>query len=252
MPRTRSLAWSELKIGIVAVVALVAGERADLPARRRRRASSGSATRSRPSSTTSPGSRRARRCASPASRSARSSDVELRRRPGRSRRWRSRRSTAAADHDRVARDARARCRCSARRAVDITPSSEGTPIPEWGYVPTGRPPASIAEVGDAGDRGHRGGDGAAAGHPRRPRHGGQALHRRCGLPRLDALVQSAERVASQIASGRGTLGRLTNDPTRCTTRWRPRSATSMRSRRAFAAARAASGSSSTIRRWPTR
>ncbi len=37
MPRTRSLAWSELKIGIVAVAALVAGRHARLRRRRRRR-----------------------------------------------------------------------------------------------------------------------------------------------------------------------------------------------------------------------
>jgi len=29
-------------------------------------------------------------------------------------------------------------------AVDITPSTKGTPIPDWGYVPSGKPPASFA------------------------------------------------------------------------------------------------------------
>ena len=28
-------------------------------------------------------------------------------------------------------------------AVDITPSLRGTPIPEWGYVPAGPPPAQL-------------------------------------------------------------------------------------------------------------
>src|SRR6186713_37336 len=31
-------------------------------------------------------------------------------------------------------------------AVDITPASQGTPIPDWGYVPAGPAPGSIADV----------------------------------------------------------------------------------------------------------
>src|SRR5215204_1004603 len=31
-------------------------------------------------------------------------------------------------------------------AVDITPSTAGTPVPEWGYVKTGRTPAQIADI----------------------------------------------------------------------------------------------------------
>src|SRR5882762_6512396 len=31
-------------------------------------------------------------------------------------------------------------------AVDITPSSKGTPIPEWGYVPSGRTAAGFADL----------------------------------------------------------------------------------------------------------
>ena len=33
-------------------------------------------------------------------------------------------------------------------AVDISASSEGTPIPEWGYIPSNPPPPTIAEVGE--------------------------------------------------------------------------------------------------------
>ena len=31
-------------------------------------------------------------------------------------------------------------------AVDITPSSKGTPIPEWGYVPTGKTAAGLSDL----------------------------------------------------------------------------------------------------------
>ena len=38
-------------------------------------------------------------------------------------------------------------------AVDITPSSAGTPIPEWGYVPPGRTPAQLADITDQASQG---------------------------------------------------------------------------------------------------
>lgn len=97
-------------------------------------------------------------------------------------------------------------------AVDISPSSEGTPIPEWGYIPTGPTAPTIAEVGALAS------EGIAETTQllkdiRRGRGTVGKLFTDEGVYRdLNALVQSADRVASQIASGRGTLGRLTNDP----------------------------------------
>lgn len=97
-------------------------------------------------------------------------------------------------------------------AVDITASSRGTPIPEWGYIPTGPPPPTIAEVGVQATQGLeeatrllqdiRTGRGTVG-----KLFTDEALYRD-----INALVLSADRVASQIANGRGTLGRLTNDP----------------------------------------
>lgn len=97
-------------------------------------------------------------------------------------------------------------------AVDITPSSQGTAIPEWGYIPAGPPPQSIADIGNQASAGIseatlllreiRDGRGTVG-----------KLFTDDGVYRdLNALLASADRVASQIASGRGTLGRLTNDP----------------------------------------
>jgi phospholipid/cholesterol/gamma-HCH transport system substrate-binding protein len=96
-------------------------------------------------------------------------------------------------------------------AVDITPSGEGTPIPEWGYIPTGRQASSFNEVAaEAADgiteatnllKDIRSGRGTVG-----KLFTDDALYRD-----LNALVGSAERVASNISQGRGTLGRLTND-----------------------------------------
>ena len=96
-------------------------------------------------------------------------------------------------------------------AVDISASSEGTPIPEWGYVPTGRQAASFnAVAAEAAD-----GITEATNLLRDVRSGrgtigklftDEALYRD-----LSALVASAERVASNVSQGRGTLGRLTSD-----------------------------------------
>src|SRR4029450_12713653 len=38
-------------------------------------------------------------------------------------------------------------------AVDITPSSKGTPIPEWGYVPQGRAAAQLSDITDQAGQG---------------------------------------------------------------------------------------------------
>ena len=96
-------------------------------------------------------------------------------------------------------------------AVDITASSEGTPIPDWGYIPTGRQAASINDVAaEAADgiteatnllRDIRAGRGTV----------GKLLTDEALYRDMNALVASAERVASNISQGRGTLGRLTTD-----------------------------------------
>ena len=97
-------------------------------------------------------------------------------------------------------------------AVDITPSSQGTPIPEWGYVPSGKTPGSIAEVAAGAQEGItqltavltdiRNGRGTV----------GQLFTNDALYRDLNGLVATAETVAQGIASGRGTLGRLVNDP----------------------------------------
>lgn len=97
-------------------------------------------------------------------------------------------------------------------AVDITPSTAGTPIPEWGYVPTGQPAGSLAEVATQATEGIeqltavltdiRAGRGTV----------GQLFTNDSLYREMNALVSAAEQVARGVNAGRGTLGRLMNDP----------------------------------------
>ena len=97
-------------------------------------------------------------------------------------------------------------------AVDITPSTRGTPIPEWGYVPTGDAAASLPEVAAKASAGIeeatlllkdiRAGRGTV----------GKLFTDESVYRELERFIASAEQVTNQINRGRGTLGRLTNDP----------------------------------------
>lgn len=97
-------------------------------------------------------------------------------------------------------------------AVDISASSEGTPIPEWGYIQSSPMPPTIAEVGEQASASLE----EATQLLREIRQGrgtvGRLFTDDAVYRDLNALLVSADRVASQIASGRGTIGRLTNDP----------------------------------------
>jgi phospholipid/cholesterol/gamma-HCH transport system substrate-binding protein len=97
-------------------------------------------------------------------------------------------------------------------SVDITPSTEGTPIPDWGYVPAGPGAGSLADVATQATEGIeqltgllndiRGGRGTL----------GQLLTNDSLYRQIDSLLAAAEQAAQSVNSGRGTLGRLVNDP----------------------------------------
>lgn len=97
-------------------------------------------------------------------------------------------------------------------AVDLTADSSGTPVPEWGYVRSGPALASVGDVttrASAGIeelnvilRGLREGRGTA----------GRLLTDDALYVELTSLVRAAEGVARGINGGRGTLGRLASDP----------------------------------------
>jgi phospholipid/cholesterol/gamma-HCH transport system substrate-binding protein len=96
-------------------------------------------------------------------------------------------------------------------ALDITAAPHGTPIPRWGYVKAGPVPTTIAQLTDQATAGMteargllqdvRAGKGTAG-----KLFTDDALYRE-----LDAFVRSAESVATSVAEGRGTLGRLSKD-----------------------------------------
>jgi len=97
-------------------------------------------------------------------------------------------------------------------AVDITPSSSGTPIPDWGYVPAGRPAAAISDMTDSASQGiteltamiHdiRGGRGTV----------GKLMTDEELYAELNKFVASATALTDGLKQGRGTMGKLLNDP----------------------------------------
>lgn len=96
-------------------------------------------------------------------------------------------------------------------AVDITASTRGTPIPEWGYIPTGPPAGSLTEVAGQATLGIQ--EATALLQDIRAGRGTVGkLFTDDGVYRdLNELVSAAQRVTSLIASGQGTLGRLATD-----------------------------------------
>jgi phospholipid/cholesterol/gamma-HCH transport system substrate-binding protein len=97
-------------------------------------------------------------------------------------------------------------------AVDITPSTDGTPIPEWGYVRSGPAAGSLTEVTTQAAEGieeltallrsMRAGQGTV----------GKLFTDESLYNEMNALIGAAEGVVQNVSAGRGTLGRLVNDP----------------------------------------
>jgi len=97
-------------------------------------------------------------------------------------------------------------------AVDITPSSTGEPIPDWGYVPQGKTAAALADVTDQASQGIseltaliqdiRNGRGTV----------GKLITDDQLFVELSRFVETATTLTESMKSGRGTLARLVNDP----------------------------------------
>jgi phospholipid/cholesterol/gamma-HCH transport system substrate-binding protein len=97
-------------------------------------------------------------------------------------------------------------------AVDISAAPDGTPIPDWGYVPSGVDPSSFAALSDAAGQGLD--DTAKLIADLRAGKGtmGRLLTDAAAYRELEALMASAARVTTAVERGRGSLGRLVNDP----------------------------------------
>ena len=98
-------------------------------------------------------------------------------------------------------------------AVDITASSEGTPVPEWGYIPSGPAVGSLTEVTTQAAEGIE----ELTGLLQDIRSGRGTVGRLVtddGLySQMNAVMEAAEQVITNVSDGDGTLGRLANDPT---------------------------------------
>src|SRR5687767_5100557 len=97
-------------------------------------------------------------------------------------------------------------------AVDISPGPGGTPIPEWGYVRSGVAPGSIAEITSQASSGInearlliediRKGRGTV----------GKLFTDDSVYTEFNSLVSAAERLTRNIADGKGSMGQLANNP----------------------------------------
>jgi phospholipid/cholesterol/gamma-HCH transport system substrate-binding protein len=97
-------------------------------------------------------------------------------------------------------------------AVDITPASTGTPIPEWGFVPQGRPAAQLSDITDQANQGITELTGLI--HDLRSGRGtaGKLLTDDDLYLQLNGFVSAANDLTTSIRQGKGTLGKLVTDP----------------------------------------
>ena len=97
-------------------------------------------------------------------------------------------------------------------SVDITPSSAGDPIPDWGYVPAGKTVAAIGDMTDSAAESItqvtallndlRAGKGSA----------GKLLTDEQLYAELNRFVVSATALTDGIKQGKGSVGKLLSDP----------------------------------------
>jgi phospholipid/cholesterol/gamma-HCH transport system substrate-binding protein len=97
-------------------------------------------------------------------------------------------------------------------AVDITPSTQGTPIPDGGYVPAGRVPAQFADIADKASEGIDQVNGLVRDIRLGRGTAGKFLTDDRLYLELQQFVATAGQVTRDLQEGHGTLGRLLKDP----------------------------------------
>jgi len=97
-------------------------------------------------------------------------------------------------------------------AVDISPNASGTPIPDWGYVPQGRPVAVMSDMTDSASQGIQ--ELTAMLHDLRQGKGtaGKLLTDEQLYAELNRLMASVGALTDGLKQGKGTLGKLLSDP----------------------------------------
>ncbi len=97
-------------------------------------------------------------------------------------------------------------------AVDIEAAPGGTSLPDWSYVPTGKPAPSIADLTAQAGTGVA--DATALIADLRAGKGtiGKLLTDESAYAEFNSLLTAADRVAQNVANGKGTMGKFANDP----------------------------------------
>jgi len=97
-------------------------------------------------------------------------------------------------------------------AVDITAGTGGAPIPEWGYVSPGIAEGSIAQVANEATASLNQAKQLVADIRAGKGTIGKLFTDDSVYREFDGLVRAAERVARSVSEGKGTMGQLANDP----------------------------------------
>jgi phospholipid/cholesterol/gamma-HCH transport system substrate-binding protein len=97
-------------------------------------------------------------------------------------------------------------------AIDITPSTKGAPIPDWGFVPQGKAPAQISDITEQAANSI--GEVTALVHDVRQGRGtvGKLMTDERLYTDLQQFVNAANEMARSVREGKGTIGKLLNDP----------------------------------------
>ncbi|HYT76532.1 MAG TPA: MlaD family protein [Vicinamibacterales bacterium] len=96
--------------------------------------------------------------------------------------------------------------------IDVSPATTGTPLKDGDFLPSRRPPAQFSQMADTASQGLeeatallkdiRGGKGTV----------GKLFTDEALYHEFNAFIASANAVTDSLNRGRGTLGKLTNDP----------------------------------------
>lgn len=95
--------------------------------------------------------------------------------------------------------------------IDITPAQQGTPLGDGGFVPAGRPPGQLADVAENASRGLEQATALLADIRAGKGSIGKLITDDQLYREIDQFVSAAANVAGHISRGRGTLGKLATD-----------------------------------------
>ena len=97
-------------------------------------------------------------------------------------------------------------------AVDITPSLKGTPLPDWGYVKMGRAPSQISDVTEQASEGVAALTKLVTDISAGKGTVGKLITDEALYTQLQQFVAAANDMTRSVSHGKGTIGKLLNDP----------------------------------------